>query len=175
MAYQLKEVLAREVRDGRLDKLTGLANRKGFYEQVEIELERQSRYGHPIAVAYIDIDDLKQINDSLGHSEGDRVIQAIGGVFSSSIRVMDIAARIGGDEFAIVFPELDIESAEKATQKIRSALGGVRTSLGPVKASIGVAIFATSPDSVDDMLRAADRIMYSVKNAEKDAVRIGIA
>ena len=101
------------------DRLTGAANARAFEETAWLEVERARRYGGPISVAYLDIDDFKGINDALGHGEGDHVLAQTGHVLRSTLRATDTAARIGGDEFAVLMPETDAAGAAALMERVR--------------------------------------------------------
>ncbi len=106
----------------RIDHLTGIANGMGFYERALVEMARHRRDLHHFAVAYIDCDNFKAVNDNWGHSEGDRLLRAIGETLKSSLRETDIVARLGGDEFALIFPNTGEQSALQIIDKLRPKL-----------------------------------------------------
>jgi diguanylate cyclase (GGDEF)-like protein len=163
-ALHNEKVLARK------DFLTDIANSRAFYETAEKEIARCRRYGEPITLLYLDCDNFKDINDRFGHKTGDQLLQTVAGTLSRTIRSVDTAARLGGDEFGILMPETDLQSAQEMLSRIRSQLGGAMEKFRwPVTFSFGVATFKTSPSSVDEMIRAADRLMYQVKENGKNA------
>ena len=169
---KLRQSLATEARLARTDFLTGLANRTAFYEKVDLEMARCRRFGHKLSIAYIDLDDFKQLNDRFGHRVGDDALKLIAGAMTATLRSTDVAARLGGDEFAVLLPESGGEAAERAIGKLHSQLLKPMRERGwPVTFSIGVATFATIPGSVDDMIRRADGLMYHVKKEGKGNVR----
>lgn len=168
----LKNAYDREKAVARKDFLTGIANRQAFVDLVEMEIARSRRYSHPLTIAYIDCDNFKAVNDTLGHVAGDRALRAVAETMVKNIRVTDIVARLGGDEFALFLPETGALSAKEAVSKVRTVLlEEMRGNDLPVTFSIGVATFVTPPDSVDEMLSKADALMYSVKNGSKDTVK----
>ena len=153
------------------DHLTGLANSRYFQELAERELEHCRRHGRPFTLAYIDIDDFKDVNDKIGHSGGDRVIQSIATALSGSIRRVDHVARQGGDEFMLFLHEVDGEQAEQVLQLIHSRVSQALENQGlDVSLSIGGVTWATAPRSLDAAIHTADRVMYQVKRMEKGAV-----
>jgi diguanylate cyclase (GGDEF)-like protein len=136
--------LREERRRARTDGMTGLLNSRAFYEAAHGELERCRRYHHPLSVAYIDLDDFKQINDSLGHTAGDDLLRQTAAVMGSRRRTSDLAARLGGDEFAILLPESDPPAAAQAVDALRrELLSAMRKAGWPVTFSIGVVTFTT--------------------------------
>lgn len=168
----LKNVLEHERELARTDHLTGVANRRYFFELAEMEIKRVRRHDRPFTVAYMDIDDFKAVNDRFGHSIGDRLLQTITETIKSNVRDIDTVARLGGDEFVILMPETDIESADTVVGRInRNLLHVVRRNLWPVTFSIGVATWTSAPQTVDEMLRHADMLMYSVKSSGKNRIR----
>lgn len=154
------------------DALTGLANRRNFMTRLEIERKRSARSRLPITIGYLDLDDFKAVNDTLGHVKGDDVLRIVGGFLTSHLRDTDCAARLGGDEFAVMLPETGLDAALIVLDKLHSGLSAkLNTSGFPVGLSVGVASFAIAPCSVREMLQAADRLMYEVKKDGKGAVR----
>jgi diguanylate cyclase (GGDEF)-like protein len=167
----LKTQLNREKNLSRTDSLTGVRNGRGFAEVAEKMFELGARHGRPTCLAYIDVDNFKQINDQRGHSEGDRVLQTIGEVFRKSVRKTDVVCRLGGDEFAIALPETNEEGARAAFNKIRSNLSlAMQEHNWPVSFSIGVISFDLPPANFDEAVKLADTLMYQVKKSGKDDI-----
>ena len=104
---RLRVMLEREREMSRADPLTGLLNVRAFREALVVELLRLQRYGQPFSLAFIDVDDFKQVNDSRGHGEGDELLKSLAGVLRDSSRCTDVVARHGGDEFAVLYPVVD--------------------------------------------------------------------
>lgn len=130
-----------------------------------------ARYKHPTVLGYIDLDNFKAINDGLGHSEGDRVLQTVASALRRRIRSTDVVGRLGGDEFAVFMPEIDYAGAQKAFDGIREELMQVAASRGwPIGFSIGVAVFPGAIFTIDEAIKLADRLMYRVKGASKNNV-----
>lgn len=152
------------------DSLTGLANRRAFGEAVRRELARAERSGAPLAVIMLDIDDFKSINDELGHGIGDDVLRAVARCARGGTRQGDIAARIGGDEFALLLPDADEAKAQAIGERIRAEIANTRIGdTGPsgVGVSFGVSV-ASGPDStVHGLLAEADRNLYRDKAERK--------
>jgi diguanylate cyclase (GGDEF)-like protein len=157
------------------DPLTGLKNRRRFEEDLRAELARSHRYGTPGALLMLDLDHFKQVNDTLGHQAGDRVIAAIGAVLRGRARATDVVARLGGDEFAIVLPSCELGEAEEVAGEIAAAVrerANGEDGVPPLTASIGVAPFGTGYRlSYEAALARADAALYAAKDAGRDAVR----
>ncbi len=168
---QLRAALEHEKELSRIDFLTQVANRRAFYEMAEFESKRSRRYQRPISLAYIDIDNFKQVNDRMGHEVGDRLLVAVAASIQKSVRETDLVARVGGDEFVLLLPETAAEPAQIVLGKVRNnLLDAMERNAWPVTFSIGLATFPTPPDSVDAMVKFADDLMYSVKNSGKDRI-----
>lgn len=167
-----KNSFAQERELARTDYLTGAFNGRSFGETAAAEIARARRHSHPFSVAYIDVDDFKQVNDRQGHSAGDRLLKAVADGLRRNVRGVDTVARIGGDEFAVLMPETDAHAAQVAMRRTRRRLlEETRRAGWPVTISVGVVTFDHAPDSVDDLLRAADDCMYSAKRGGKNALR----
>jgi diguanylate cyclase (GGDEF)-like protein len=157
------------------DPLTKIANRRGFYRAVEIELVRLSRISRPLTVAYVDIDHFKAINDRLGHHIGDELLRTVAGSIQSQVRKLDTAGRLGGDEFILLLPETGHEAANELLSRLKTLLTHeMRLRDWPVTFSIGAATYLDPPESIDEMLRQADRLLYAAKTDGKDTIRCAI-
>jgi diguanylate cyclase (GGDEF)-like protein len=164
--------LHRERALSRTDGLTGLLNGRGFYEAAAIELARSSRYQHPLTVAYLDVDDFKQINDLRGHARGDAVLVAVARAVRRACRSTDLVARLGGDEFVVLFAETARDAAEAALGKVRSRVREVAGEGGQgITMSVGSVSFVNLPAEVEVLVHEADRAMYAAKALGKDALR----
>ncbi|HET9162375.1 MAG TPA: diguanylate cyclase [Solirubrobacterales bacterium] len=157
------------------DPLTGLKNRRRFEEDLRGELARSRREDTVGAVLMLDLDHFKQVNDTLGHPAGDRVIADIAEVLRGRTRATDVVARLGGDEFAAVLPRCDLDEAEDVADAIAKAIR-MHTPAGeaapPITASIGIATFGPRAESYEAVLSAADNAMYEAKRAGRDSVRV---
>jgi diguanylate cyclase (GGDEF)-like protein len=157
----------------RTDSLTGVANGRTFYEIANLELERSSRTGGAFSLAYIDLDNFKAVNDRLGHPAGDAVLRSVAALIQRHTRMVDLLARIGGDEFALLLPETDAVGAEASLGKLRELLlKEMAAKRWPITFSIGVAAFLKAPQDVNVMLRHVDTLMYGVKRNGKNGIRI---
>ncbi len=157
--------------DADLDHLTGLANRRRFRLALKREVERWRRYGVPCALVLLDIDHLKTINDRFGHPTGDMVIRQIASTLTKVSRDNDTAARLGGEEFALLLAGIDGEKAAAAAERLREVLRNEQLDeVGPVTVSIGVAACPASANSERSLYSASDRALYVAKNAGRDRV-----
>lgn len=172
----LKDSLDKEKSLSRTDPLTGAMNRRSFYELAEIEINRSKRYKHPFAVAYLDLDNFKLVNDRLGHAVGDKHLRTVSDTLRVSLRNTDIFARLGGDEFIILLTETgDISSIRALMGKIQDNFSDAMKRNGwSMTFSMGVIIYSTPPSSVDHMIDIPDRIMYSIKNSGKNMIKVDV-
>lgn len=147
------------------DALTGLPNLALFRERANQALLMSRRLNMPVGVGLADVDSFKEINDTLGHAAGDRVLREVGVRLIDSLRGSDTVARLGGDEFAILFPATSVEGIERAMRKLRAALSRGLPLEGrePVRVSLGYAIATSGETSLDDLLNEADQDMYRHK------------
>jgi diguanylate cyclase (GGDEF)-like protein/PAS domain S-box-containing protein len=170
---QLNQVLQREKELARTDMLTGLSNRRAFYEALQMERARAARYGRPITLAYVDLDNFKRVNDTLGHAVGDELLVCVADLLRQTLRLSDTVGRLGGDEFALLLPETSPGSAESLLEKLRKILmDAMQVRSWPVTFSIGAATFLNNPPPLEQMIRAADELMYAVKKSGKNSVEI---
>ena len=175
-------VIAREQRRTRdaairlstVDSLTGLFNRTFFFAALEREIARCARSGRGFCLLMMDLDELKSINDRLGHFHGDRVLRGVGEVIAVGVRKIDTAARYGGDEFVVLLPETDPTGAFILAEKIRLGVGALPIELPGAgnrpSLSIGVVSFPDDGRSADELIISADGAMYASKRAGKDRV-----
>jgi diguanylate cyclase (GGDEF)-like protein len=147
----------------RTDALTGLFNRRTLEEELVRELGRAARDHRPITVLLIDIDNLKAVNDTFGHSAGDRLLKACGAAWHERLRGADLLARCGGDEFAVILPDCSMSHAVVVGERLREATPSETSS------SIGAAQW-NGKESSDQMLRRADDAMYEAKRAGRNKV-----
>ena len=167
----IKGQLARERELSRTDPLTGALNKLAFQEIAERELERVKRYPHPLSIAYIDLDNFKQVNDKYGHAKGDALLKEVVTTLNTVMRKTDAVARLGGDEFAVVMPETEADNARQAFIKAQASLLGSMARNGwPVTFSIGIVTFIDAPETVDELVSVADAFMYKAKGAGKNRI-----
>jgi len=144
------------------DPLTGTFNTRGFMDGAEKERLRALRNGHPLTIAYFDIDGLKKVNDGAGHQAGDRLLLRFVEAVAESIRPYDIFARLGGDEFVLILPATNRQTALRVVTRIHSRL---KHRLPPLSVSVGAVTYSAPTDGVESMLQAADHLMYQAKRA----------
>ncbi|MFZ5866078.1 MAG: GGDEF domain-containing protein [Thermodesulfobacteriota bacterium] len=155
----------------RRDPLTGTLNSRAFKETARKEIERTSRHWHPYTLAYMDIDDFKAVNDSHGHAAGDELLVTVAETLADSIRNSDVLARVGGDEFVILFPETGVARARRAMHRVKDNVNQrMQEKRWPVTLSVGLVTFLTPAGSVDTMLKQADGLMYEAKRSGKNKV-----
>jgi diguanylate cyclase (GGDEF)-like protein len=161
------------------DPLTGLFNRGYVDDRLAIELSRAGRYGKPLAVAVIDADRFKSLNDTYGHSAGDVVLKKIAELLRNSFRQSDTAGRYGGEEFVLILPEMDIETARKKVESLRELVATTPIAIGPqgqnvqVTISAGVASFPQDGEDAAELFAAADERMFEAKGEGRNRVVAG--
>jgi diguanylate cyclase (GGDEF)-like protein len=157
------------------DHLTDIPNRRFFLEFAKVDMERSVRFGAPSSLLIIDIDHFKNINDSYGHAAGDEVLRRVAEVGTQSVRSCDLFARLGGEEFVCLLPEIDEWGAVIAAERLRAAVEQLSVLSGKerisVTVSIGVSPVTGADRSVDDVLRRADRALYLAKGDGRNCVR----
>lgn len=153
------------------DHLTGLANRRRFERQLEREVGRVLRFGHPFCLLMVDIDNFKKLNDTFGHDAGDDAIRRISRVLREGTRGIDLAARIGGEEFAVLLVETGQSAGAEVAERLRVAIKALKTPAGDgITASFGVAECPTDAQTASGILKAADVALYEAKRNGRDRV-----
>lgn len=156
------------------DALTGMYNRRQFMARLDNEWKRFRRYGRPLSLLMLDIDHFKSINDRYGHDVGDRVIVAVARLCGTQTRDSDVAARIGGEEFAILLPETDLAEAHAVAERLRAAVAELsfESSGGPaaVTASIGAALADANAADHAELMKRADEALYTAKRGGRNCV-----
>ncbi|MDH3591950.1 MAG: diguanylate cyclase [Planctomycetota bacterium] len=158
-----------------VDEKTGLYNFRHFQRKLRDEWSRHERYGTPLSLVLFDLDDFKQLNDTAGHPAGDLALREFATLVLGGARSTDIAARYGGEEFAVILPHTDGPMAQRVAERIRSAVESFTfiedESPRPMTVSAGIATVPDSSiDSMDDLIRAADRALYRAKDQGKNRV-----
>lgn len=158
------------------DELTELANRRYFMEKLETEIRRAERFDEPLALVFADLDDFKNVNDRYGHHVGDQVLRSFADVVRKRVRAIDLAARLGGEEFAVILIETDLNGAEALAESLRAAVEALEVRIvgGPpvrITASFGIAAYPQTHDA-DDLMTDADLALYRAKREGKNRVSI---
>jgi len=173
LLVRIKESYLEARLDAYTDFLTGLRNRRYLEIALERELFRLQRYGRPVSLVVLDLDDFKQVNDTHGHDAGDRVLKGVAEVLEAHLRLSDRAVRLGGEEFALLLPETSLSQAKKVCERVREALEALNVPpVEGVRASFGVAQ-ALPTDSPLSLLKRADAAMYAAKRKGKNRVEVG--
>jgi diguanylate cyclase (GGDEF)-like protein len=157
------------------DPLTGLLNRRSFQDRLEYELSVGRAVHHPVAIALIDVDNFKAVNDTLGHAVGDQLLQAVALVLVGACRASDVAARYAGDEFVMLFPGVEETQVGQVSQRIVESVRTINEQLSSaagvtVTLSVGVTITHKCKRSVAQLIAIADAAMYDAKESGKDRV-----
>ena len=154
------------------DQLTGLLQRRPFYERIEEELQRADIGRTTLSIAIFDVDEFKRFNDQLGHLEGDRALQRIGEQLRKAVRTTDLVSRYGGEEFVIAFPRMDVQLATRRAEALRAEIAalGLGTEDAPLTISGGVASWPADGTTFEEVLRRADERLYGAKAAGRNLV-----
>ena len=169
---RLAELLSRETANACTDPVTRLPNWRGLAEHLRREISRSLRHNVPLCVGYLDLDNFKKVNDRHGHSAGDKLLEKIGALFMEAIRPEDLAARVGGDEFVVVFNSPDPVAAGRMGQRLIrriEALGRDYPECG-LGASLGIACFKVPPEKPEELVSRADAAMYQAKKEKKGSI-----
>ncbi len=159
-------VLAKEQLLARIDPLTHLLNKRGLADRAEVEIARSRRSGSSTAIALIDLDNFKHVNDTKGHAAGDAILADVGAVLKRRLRRTDIGARVGGDEFVIIMADADEPGVANVLGQILNDIASAAFARDmQVTSSIGACVFQRIPTGLDEMLRRADQLMYESKHA----------
>lgn len=168
---QLERLYAQEQISARKDSLTGTLNRGGFFEIGEEEVLRAIRLDHPYSVLLFDLDHFKTVNDTYGHETGDHVLKEIATRCTNVLRRVDILGRYGGEEFAVLLPNRNLEGARLVAERLGAAARQpIQTEHGPltITISLGIAVRDAATTNLDDLLRRADQALYHAKESGRD-------
>ncbi len=170
---ELKEAKEAAELLARTDPLTGMPNRRCFFEQAERNLSMSRRYQHPLTVLTLDVDHFKHINDRHGHAVGDMALQAIASALPEGLRETDVAGRIGGEEFAVLLPETSEAEAQEIAERLRQNIAAIGLSADgreiPLTASFGLAVL-DKEDRFSELLARADQALYQAKERGRNQV-----
>ncbi len=156
-----------------VDGLTGINNRRHFLELCEKEVGRAQRYDHPLALMMMDVDHFKRVNDTYGHAAGDEVLKQLAATCAGNLRGVDILGRLGGEEFAVVLPECDVEAADHAAERLRQTLAKVEvpSEQGTIRFTISIGVIAREGgEDLTAALDRADKAMYAAKQSGRNCV-----
>lgn len=154
----------------RRDELTGVGNYRALHERLAAEIARHQRHGREFALVLLDLNGFKEVNERHGHLEGDRLLAEIGGSLRKEVRGEDSVFRQGGDEFAVIVPEVDAEEAGEVAKRLRARVakrGFGSDEMRPLTATTGFAMFPADGRTVDDLLGVADADLFSAKPGER--------
>lgn len=169
---RLRGRLERERWLARTDPLTGIHNRRAFWNATKRELERCRRFAEPFSVAYLDIDGFKGVNDRFGHAAGDQLLRRIASLLQQELRQLDMVARLGGDEFALLLPGTNVFGASTVLTRLRDLLRSAPwRSQYAIDCSIGCVTVLVAPADVDAVVARADQLMYSMKRTGRGELR----
>lgn len=159
------------------DDLTKAFNRRFFESYLDEEIERARRYGALFSIIFLDLDDLKTVNNFFGHLTGSRTLQEVAKRILNAVRGIDKVVRFGGDEFCIILPQTDSDQAAAVANRVRRSIGDSSFKLEPeieisVTASFGIATYPTHAMTKEDLIRQADQAMYRVKSTTKNAIGV---
>ncbi len=152
------------------DPLTNVLNARSFARELAQELSRNRRYGRPLALIYVDLDDFRKVNDAHGHATGDAVLRLVADAMRAAVRAADLVGRLGGDEFGVLMPETDAAVAHSAASRLVAGIRTVFRGTPSVTASIGVVAVAGTEAGTDELIRKADQAMNEAKRGGKDRV-----
>lgn len=168
----LRERLRAQRSLARTDSVTGAANARHFRELLEREAQRFSRYKNPFTLVYFDLDNFKQVNDTLGHATGDEVLQTIVSISQKHLRSADVVARLGGDEFGVLMPETNTAQAKQAMRRLQQALlAAMESQQWDVTFSMGGISCVEKTTDVLTLIQLADQLMYHVKHTGKNGIK----
>ena len=169
---ELRNALEEERLLANTDSLTGAMNRRSFNQIAEKKMILAEVNRRPYTMVYIDLDNFKAINDTLGHATGDLVLKTVVDTIQTQIRNTDYLARLGGDEFAILLMDIDQENAKIIVERIQfSLLEKMKTNKWNTTFSIGALTVLSMPESVDQLIRETDTLMYEVKSKGRNAIQ----
>lgn len=175
---RLSDELSRVRQLSLTDELTNLPNRRAFLRRLEDEIARANRYGYPLSLAIMDLDEFKKINDTYGHAIGDRILREYSAKILSIFRRLDMVARYGGEEFAVLLPNTDLQGALRALHKVRARIPEVtmETEEGPLAMptfSAGVSAYHAG-ESADSFIARTDSALYEAKRAGRNRVEVAV-
>ncbi|MFW6323572.1 MAG: GGDEF domain-containing protein, partial [Desulfovibrionales bacterium] len=176
-AARLQARIDKLVNQSKLDSLTGLHNRRAFHENLLIEIERSRRMKSPMSLAILDVDDFKSVNDSHGHLCGDVVLKELAATIRRHIRKLDFAARLGGEEFAIILTGSGLVQSQKVLERLRKKINELEVRCNETSVSVtpscsmGLACYkGSAPINLNDIVHEADKALYRAKEMGKNRI-----
>lgn len=170
---QMKEKFDMEVRNSTIDSMTKLLNSRGFFSQAHSLHNLLKRENQCFTLAYVDLDNFKKVNDTMGHSEGDNVLISVARTMKTSLRKSDIICRMGGDEFVLLLPNTNESQAKIALSKLKSDLDQTSSENDwPVGYSIGAGVYSAKDFELERAIKQSDALMYDIKKSGKGRVTI---
>jgi diguanylate cyclase (GGDEF)-like protein len=170
MVNLAKQAIVAERAASRTDSLTGVANGRAFEDRSELAINTMRRTRNPLTFCYLDLDHFKEVNDTLGHREGDELLSVLAESLASRLRSTDLVARLGGDEFGILLPDTDFEAAERVLADVGEAWAEAVATRWTVGVTGGAVTFLQPPTSTDQMVSLADDLMYQVKQSGRGRI-----
>lgn len=168
---KLRAAMDQAYSEARFDSLTQIANRRYFLEQLPAEINRTHRHCKPFTLLYLDVDNFKTVNDSMGHAEGDKALRMLAEELRTGARLTDLPARLGGDEFVVLLPETSLNDARRIVHRIKYQIDErIQRAQWPISVSVGAVTFVSPQGSVDDVIHSADRAMYKAKTQGKNRI-----
>jgi diguanylate cyclase (GGDEF)-like protein len=168
LAISNAQTLEELARQATTDAVTGLANHRRFHERLREEVERALRHGHALTLAMIDIDHFKRVNDTHGHQTGDRVLAEVAHQLAAQARTGDVVARVGGEEFAWLMPDTDVEGGLAGADRAREAISSLRLER-EVSITVSAGVCGLGPDlDAGALVSCADEALYAAKHAGRD-------
>ncbi len=172
---EFRHLLSHQIELSLTDPLTDARNRRAFQEAAEHELQAMRRHHQPLSFGFMDVDNFKTVNDTLGHAAGDRVLITVAETLRAKLRGADVMARLGGDEFGILMPQTDASGARKVIPRLIASLAEeIDQQDWPVRFSVGVVSCVVAPSDVDTLIRLGDTLMYAAKRAGKNRIEYGL-
>jgi diguanylate cyclase (GGDEF)-like protein len=172
LALENVELHRQVSRQAVTDELTGLANHRRFQELLDVELEQVRRYGHPVGLIMLDIDNFKSVNDTYGHQQGDVVLRRVARALADSSREADLPARYGGEELALILPHTDMEGAFAIAERIRTAVEALRVPRSdgdePLRVTASLGVAASRDGAKEELIAEADAALYDAKRQGKN-------
>ncbi len=169
MRKRVERLIGQMYDSARIDPLTKLLNRRGFRELLDLELERSRRSELPMAVLIGDVDYFKEVNDRLGHPAGDTTLTRLGAAIDDTKRLVDAAARVGGEEFAMILPDTDAKGAFALAERVRRQIEGeFAAGAVPITISFGIACYPEHAETAGALLRAGDKALYAAKQSGRN-------